>query len=292
MTNGQDGMPTLDFRRTRQAIATGRRCPARRRSAVALIVAALALAAAPAASQTEAPDGKFAIADQGGFGAAKVAAVGAELHKGLAALATLGYAPRDRLFPIAVRLMAGGGVSNSFSGTIVLHQLHRDEAPIVHELAHIVAGYDDATGHWTQEGFASFVQDRFGSNPAYPTFRAAHGLARHAAAEGERLPMTEVMADRRRARYFGVRDPWRRWLAYVQSASFVAWLIDEHGIARFRRIYDRAIEDIDFAAAYGKPAEALIAEWQAFLERQDGDAARARAIYDRIRNFSRGRMGR
>jgi hypothetical protein len=102
----------------------------------------------------------------------------------------------------------------------------RNEAPIVHELAHIVAGYDSATGHWTQEGFASFVQDRFGSNAAYPTFRTAHELARH------------------------------------------------------------------FAAAYGKPADALIAAWEEFLERPDGDAARARAIYDRNWNFSRGRMGR
>jgi hypothetical protein len=40
------------------------------------------------------------------------------------------------------------------------------------------------------------VQDRFGSNPAYPTFRAAHGLARHITIEGERLPMKDVMADR------------------------------------------------------------------------------------------------
>ena len=48
---------------------------------------------------------------------------------GLATLAGLGFVPRDGLFPIPVRLMAGGGVSNSFRGVIILYQIHRNEAP-------------------------------------------------------------------------------------------------------------------------------------------------------------------
>jgi hypothetical protein len=186
-----------------------------------LLVAGHVLTGKPAATQMAAPDGKFAIVDEGGFGQGRVDAVRAELHKGLGALATLDFVPRDGLFPIPVRLMPGGGVSNSFRGVIVLYQLHRNEAPIVHELTHIVAGYSRQLGHWTQEGFASFVQDRYGSNEAYPTYRIAHALALVIASEGRSFPMAEIMRERRREGNFSVGTPWNRWIAYVQSTSFV-----------------------------------------------------------------------
>jgi hypothetical protein len=258
----------------------------------ALLFAGLFLGAASAAAETPAPDAKFVIEDEGGFGRTAVEAVRAELHAGLATLAGLGFAPRNGLYPIKVRLMPGGGVSNSFSGVLVLYQLGRNEAPIVHELTHVVAGYDSSLGHWTQEGLASFMQDRHGSNEAYPTYRLPHALARLVADKDELLPMKEVMHDRRRQRYFGIARPWERWLAYVQSTSFVTWLIDVYGLDRFRRIYNRPVEDIDFVAAYGKSSDALTADWMGFVRGQDRPSARAEALYNRTYAFTHRQMGR
>jgi hypothetical protein len=64
-----------------------------------LLVAGHVLTGKPAATQMAAPDGKFAIVDEGGFGQGRVDAVRAELHKGLGALATLDFVPRDGLLP-------------------------------------------------------------------------------------------------------------------------------------------------------------------------------------------------
>ncbi|MCB9733062.1 MAG: hypothetical protein H6745_10670 [Deltaproteobacteria bacterium] len=49
--------------------------------------------------------------------------------------------------------------------------------------------------------------------------------------------------------------------AYTLTGSFVRWLLDTHGVARFRRCY----ADADFAAAYGVGVEQLATEWGAFI---------------------------
>lgn len=50
--------------------------------------------------------------------------------------------------------------------------------------------------------------------------------------------------------------------AYTLMGSFVAFLVDEHGIEKFKLVY----ADGDFQRAYGQPAGALVSEWEAFLD--------------------------
>lgn len=235
-----------------------------------------------AASEPASPDNQFVIHDDAGLGADAVARVRSELHKGMAVLVALGFTPRSGLLPLHVELMAGRGVSNSFRGRIVLFYVAENLAPVMHELAHLVAGYDNRLGHWSQEGFACFVQDRFGSNPAFPTYGIAHAVARLIYDRGNALPMIDVMQDRGRRTFFGTGTPWERWIAYVQSTSFTTWLVDTHGMEPFRHIYNRPVEDMDFAGIYGKPAVTLVAEWQTFLRAYNAPLDHADRIYDDI----------
>ncbi|MDX1547500.1 MAG: hypothetical protein R3247_10955, partial [Rhodothermales bacterium] len=50
-------------------------------------------------------------------------------------------------------------------------------------------------------------------------------------------------------------------VSYTTLGSFVRYLLDAYGPARLRRLYATA----DFEAVYGRPVEALAAEWEAFL---------------------------
>lgn len=50
--------------------------------------------------------------------------------------------------------------------------------------------------------------------------------------------------------------------AYTLMGSFVRFLVDTHGIERFKKAYAHG----DFEAAYGRSASALVSEWEAFLE--------------------------
>ncbi len=50
--------------------------------------------------------------------------------------------------------------------------------------------------------------------------------------------------------------------AYTMSGSFIRWLIDTRGVVAFKACYAQA----DFAAAYGAPVEALLTEWEGFVD--------------------------
>lgn len=50
--------------------------------------------------------------------------------------------------------------------------------------------------------------------------------------------------------------------AYTLAGSFIRWLIDTHGPARFTDVY----ADADFARAYQTPLAALVTEWEAFVD--------------------------
>ncbi|TNF32139.1 MAG: hypothetical protein EP329_11100 [Deltaproteobacteria bacterium] len=51
-------------------------------------------------------------------------------------------------------------------------------------------------------------------------------------------------------------------VAYTLTGSFIRWLLDTRGPERFERLY----RDADFDAAYGQSVEALVAEWERWLE--------------------------
>jgi len=51
--------------------------------------------------------------------------------------------------------------------------------------------------------------------------------------------------------------------AYTLAGSFVGFLIEQHGLARFRTLYETA----DYEKAYGKSFATLEKEWRASLSR-------------------------
>lgn len=46
-----------------------------------------------------------------------------------------------------------------------------------------MAGYTASNGHWTQEGFASYMQDQYGEDHAFPTAKMADALVKVIAEE-------------------------------------------------------------------------------------------------------------
>jgi hypothetical protein len=249
---------------------------------------ALLLLAGCATIQPELRDERYVLVNHGSFTPAEVQRVRAQLDAGAAALERyIGPLPARR-GPVVVNLRPGAGVSHSHGGqgAIELYWVHELRAPIVHELTHVLAGYTSANGHWTQEGFASYMQDRYGEDVAFPTQRMAHALVKVIREEGRFLPMLEVMRDRGRRTYFGLGTPSDRWLAYTQSTSLCRYLIETYGAERFFTLYDRPFEAMDFTAVYGKSAEGLIDEWLRFIADVPADLGPARRVF-----FERTRSG-
>jgi hypothetical protein len=238
------------------------------------------LVSACAAMQPSYRDERFTIFNHGDFTSHEIQRVRAQLEVGTRALEQyIGPAPAHK-FPVIVNLWPGRGVSHSHhgQGAIELYWVREVRAPIIHELTHVLAGYTASNGHWTQEGFASYMQDQYGEDNAFPTQKIAHALVKVLVEESSLLPMREIMRDHNRTKYFGLSTPWVRWVAYTQSTSFCRYLIEEYGQEKFFKLYDRPVEAIDFAGLYGKTAEVLVNAWLSYVTERAPDT-KARAIF-------------
>lgn len=74
--------------------------------------------------------------------------------------------------------------------------------------------------------------------------------------------------------------------AYTLMGSFIAFLVDRDGIETFKLAYPNG----DFEGAYGRPVDALVADWEVFLDAialSEADMARARFQYDRPSIFEK-----
>ena len=212
-------------------------------------------------------DERFVILSSGDFTPHDVQRVRQQLEVGLTAVERyIGMVPPSK-FPIVVKLWSGSGVSHSYhgAGPIELFWVTEMRSPIIHELTHVLAGYTASNGHWTQEGFASYMQDQYGEDHAFPTAKMAHALVKVIAEEGALLPMALVMRDRNRQTYFGTRTPWERWLAYTQSTSLCRYLIERYGKELFVQLYDVPVELVDFERLYGKTGGMLVDEWLSYV---------------------------
>lgn len=261
----------------------------RRHVLILFLFCVLSVTSACETTQAGQDSAKFIIQNDAGFADFHVTRVIKELNVGVETLTKLGVPLRVEKFPITIQLKRGRGISRSYHGRgpIVLHRIAGRRSPIIHEVTHVLAGYTRASGHWTTEGFASYMQDKYGEDIAYPTRRQPNALMRVILDENAALPMIDVMRDRRRQNFFGKRSLWDRFLAYAQSSSFVKYLIDTYGIKKFLAIYDIPFEEQNFESVYAKAAPSLVTEWQNHILTQDLDTTRARKIYRNIRNFTR-----
>jgi hypothetical protein len=132
---------------------------------------------------------------------------------------------------------------------------------LTHELAHLfTVGFSDGP-------LSLSTQWRVGVNMGL-----VEGIATAAQWSADELTLHEASAGMRKLDLapdlrgiLGASGFWSQasGRAYTLMGSFVRYLIDTHGIDRFKVAYPRG----DFAAAYGKPVGDLIAEWEAWLDR-------------------------
>jgi len=130
---------------------------------------------------------------------------------------------------------------------------------IVHEITHLVAPSRGKGGQFLDEGLAVFVQERFKrpDDRSFPNMgRDLHQEAARWGRElGRLIPLAE--ADPRRGRAGGARP-----LIYLQAGSFVRFLVESHGLARFMTMY----EGHTYETVYGKDLAVLEAEWLRHLD--------------------------
>jgi hypothetical protein len=222
--------------------------------------------------QTAHKDAQFVIYSHGDIDAGEVAQVRSQLMVGLSALRQLPISLYENRFPITVHLYTTRGISNASGGQGPIHfyGVGRRNPAIVHELTHVLTGYQSLGGdaHWSSEGFASYMQDKHGRR-SYPTRKRPHELAKLILERGQAMPVLNLLQAKNRTSYFNLKaDLWTGWKAYVLSTSFTHYLIEKFTIQKFVKIYDRRSNSDQLGelnAIYGKQAKVLVAEWREFV---------------------------
>jgi hypothetical protein len=166
------------------------------------------------------------------------------------------------------------------------------EAPVMHELVHV---YLPNGNRFLAEALAIHLQDALGSNPAFPNFgRPLDAVARDLVVKMvpefpdglDKIRLTDLdriatpSALRLRVGLALYQDdPTGQAHIYSLVGSFARFLIETHGVARFRTLYDLTpLKPLDREAgaaerwrvAYGVPLGDIEAEWKANLRTAAG----------------------
>lgn len=127
---------------------------------------------------------------------------------------------------------------------------------LLHEIVHV---YAPNTNRFLAEGLAVHLQHKLGGNPAFPNFgKNLQLLARNRLSAISSLePLDNVRTPR------PLRTVMQEQDAYILAGSFVDFLIENYGLAMFRKLYEVGSYDL----VYGKNLTDLEREWRIDLQR-------------------------
>ncbi len=146
---------------------------------------------------------------------------------------------------------------------VMMRFVKEDEAPVFHELAHLLAGYSDSQS--LAEGFAEEVESHFRPGKAHaftPADADPDALAKASVARYPK-PYFEAIGAPGYSNWSGEEI---RHEYYFASWSFARWLIRCKDMKAFLRVLDGGGKDDAYASAYGEGLAALRADWRAYLE--------------------------
>ncbi|MFU8647062.1 peptidase MA family metallohydrolase [Lysinibacillus sp. fkY74-1] len=177
------------------------------------------------------------------------------------------YVPSER---IKVYLNAGNDLSWGLRSEIYLYGVKSNFYPLVHELTHSILGYgnnfDASNGYFTQEGFATYMEDKYGkssyTNQFVKSFIDSNTL----------LPISNLIDPTQDDSYFrpDITSETRFTLmrmSYIHSASFINYLIETYGLEKFEKIYNEKNVANKIEEVYGKNVSEIEKEWVAFIKR-------------------------
>ncbi len=180
------------------------------------------------------------------------------------------YVPSER---IQIFLNEGSQMSWGFAKEIQLYDIKDDRYPLVHEMTHSLLGYgnnfDTSSGYFTQEGFASYMEQKYGNDKIN-----SHRLTKYFMDSNKLIPIIKLMDMNYASSYFRpnltnpIEESILMALSYNQSNSFVTYLIDTYGIEKFEQIYNEKELDKKIEQVYGKNIDELEKEWIAIINSQ------------------------
>lgn len=176
---------------------------------------------------------------------------------------------------IIVNLNGSDGVSTGMKNTITLYNVVGGNHLAYHELTHTLLGFGNleanefntSNGYFTQEGIAVYLQERLDpEKKVFPTNSLKLDTIIRYLYDNKRLiPIEELISSEHRDEYYNSNDQNLAnellWKSYVQSGSFVKYLIDQYGKDNFLKIYNSSNLEKDIRLIYKKDIKELEKDW-------------------------------
>ncbi|MFZ3576542.1 hypothetical protein [Virgibacillus sp. DJP39] len=181
------------------------------------------------------------------------------------------YVPAEK---VNVHLLKGNGISTGYREDIKLYATDIDNYPILHEMSHTILGYgnnyDGSKGFFTQEGFATYLEDKHDKSKTLNLGLSNNKIMKYLISKNKNIPLYKLIDLGYDDTFFrpvinDQSDYLLRSMSYLHAGSFIAYLIDAYGLNKFEQIYNKADLNKKFQDVYGKPAEKLEAEWIAYI---------------------------
>ena len=135
-----------------------------------------------------------------------------------------------------------------------LRRVRDNSGALLHEIVHV---YAPNPNRFLAEGLAVYLHATLAGNPAFPNFGA--DLGRAAGRSLSAVSSLAALNDVRTPRPLGT--VLEETTAYTLAGSFVGFLIETHGLAPFRRLYETG----DYERVYQRPLAVLEKDWRASL---------------------------
>jgi hypothetical protein len=148
--------------------------------------------------------------------------------------------------------------------------VRQGRAATIHEVVHVFA---PNANRFLAEGLAVYAHEHLGGAASYPNFGKDLHATAASHADGADLQALDGLATPKRLELDNLDGA----ASYMVAGSFVRYLIETHGMEKFRALYaltpivphERIPSDpARWETVYGKPLAALAAEWKAFIARQ------------------------
>jgi len=172
-----------------------------------------------------------------------------------------------------------------------LYDIRENQYPLVHELTHSLLGYgnnfDVSMGYLTQEGFATYMEDKYGKQKSY-----SHQVMKYLIDSNKSISINKLIDLNQDDAYFrpaliNLEDYTLQWISYIHSASFVTYLIESYGLEKFEQIYNKEDLPKKIEDTYEKNISQIENDWIDFINNSQAeltfeDKMKIRYFYDMI----------